>query len=179
MKIMIFNFKSFKTTQLMNCDYLCIKRIDRNLKVCCEELQTIKYKRISCYHTRFTLSYHMFDIVIHSSCLPSPPFSLLHHLPSFFSITNLYSFPSREYFSTTFSPLSSSIDWKHIVFQQFLLGYRWDHLIRWHFFNLPELQIHWPIKWGIDLWICESQISRIRCQDSLILFYLKIYRWKV
>ena len=122
MKIMIFDFKSFKTTQLMNCDYLWIKRIDRNLKVCCEELQTIKYKRISCYHTRFTLSYHMFDIVIHSSCLPSPPFSPSHHLPSFFSITNFYSFPSREYFSTTFSSLSSSTDWKVYSPNSFCLG---------------------------------------------------------
>ena len=58
----------------MNCDYSCIKRIDRNLKVCCEELQTINYKRTSCYHKRFTIFHHTFDIVIHSSCLPSLPF---------------------------------------------------------------------------------------------------------
>ena len=54
----------------MNCDYLCIKRIDRNLKVCCDELQTINYKRNNCYHTRFTifLSYvwHRYTLVLPS-----------------------------------------------------------------------------------------------------------------
>ena len=58
----------------MNCDYSWTKRSDRTLKVYCDEVQTINYKRTSCYHTRFTIFHHTFDIVIHSSCFPSLPF---------------------------------------------------------------------------------------------------------